>query len=157
MFDAMIASPLKKFFDKHVHFRRTVSVEEQRAQKYDRFLRGRQIAFLVHEHFGQHDAAQGPSDLFSFQVQNDDVQDFDVRWDQALLSTSETPTEMVLEGIYKSKLQDSVQLQTVLALYDHETVRNSGQPSYSNLKFSCKTPYLSSDQISKPPSPERDR
>ena len=120
-------------------------------------LTGETNCLLVHEHFGQHDAAQGPSDLFSIQVQNDDVQDFDVRWDQALLSTSETPTEMVLEGLYKSKLQESVQLETVLALYDHETVRNSGQPSYSNLKFSCKTPYLSSDQISKPPSPERDR
>ena len=41
--------------------------------------------------------------------------DFDVRWDQALLSATETPSEMVLEGLYKSKLQDSVQLQNVLA------------------------------------------
>ena len=29
---------------------------------------------------------------------------------------SEMPTEMVLEGFFKSELQDSVQLQTVLAL-----------------------------------------
>ena len=43
---------------------------------------------------------------------------------------------MVLEGLYKSKLQDSVQLQTVLALYDQETVRNNGQASYSRLKTS---------------------
>ena len=31
----------------------------------------------------------------------------------ALSSASETPTEMVLEDLYKSKLQDSVQLQTI--------------------------------------------
>ena len=29
------------------------------------------------------------------------------------------PQKIVLEGLYRSKLQDSVQLQTVLALYDH--------------------------------------
>ena len=43
---------------------------------------------------------------------------FDVRWDQALLSASEMPSDVILEGLYKSKLQDPVQLQTVLALYD---------------------------------------
>ena len=43
--------------------------------------------------------------------------------DQALLAASEIPTEMVLEGSYKSKLQDSVQLQTVLALYEEKNIR----------------------------------
>ena len=71
-------------------------------------------------------------------VQNDNVQDFDVRWDHGLLSVNETPTEMVLEGLYESKLQDSVQLQTVWALYDQETVRNGGQTSYSSLKSSVR-------------------
>ena len=45
---------------------------------------------------------------------------------------------MILEGLYKSKLLDSVQLQTVLAVYDQETVRNNGQTSYSRLKTSAK-------------------
>ena len=45
---------------------------------------------------------------------------------------------MILEGFYKSKLQDSVQLQTVLALYDPETVRNNGQTSFSRLKTSAR-------------------
>ena len=40
---AMIASALKRLLDKHVHFRKSVSVEEQRAQKSDRSFRGRQI------------------------------------------------------------------------------------------------------------------
>ena len=64
--------------------------------------------------------------------------DFDVRWDQALLSASEIPTDMVLVGFFKSKLQDSVQLQTVLALYEPETTRNNGQPSCSRLKPSAR-------------------
>ena len=53
MLDAMIASALIKIIS-NPHFRRRVSVEEQRAQKYDRFfiLRGRQIAYMIYEHFG---------------------------------------------------------------------------------------------------------
>ena len=141
MLDAMVASAVKKLLDKHVHFRRSASVGEQRAQKYDRFLRGRQIAYLIYEHFratGAYEAVQGLSDLFFKRLQNNDVQDFDVRWDQALLSASETLTEMVLEGSYKSTLQDSVQLQSVLALYDQETIRNNWQPSYSRLKTAVR-------------------
>ena len=42
------------------------------------------------------------------------------------LSANETLTDTSLQGLYKSKLQDSFQLQTVLALYDQETVRNGG-------------------------------
>ena len=44
MLDAMIASALKKLLNTQIHFRKRVSVEEQRAQKHHRFLRGRQIA-----------------------------------------------------------------------------------------------------------------
>ena len=72
------------------------------------------------------------------ELQNDDVQDFDVRRDQALLSVSEMPSNVVLEGLYKSESQNSAQLQTVLALYDQETARNNGQPSYPRSKTSVK-------------------
>ena len=40
LFDAMIASALKKLLNTQSNFRKRVSVEGQRAQKYDRFLRG---------------------------------------------------------------------------------------------------------------------
>ena len=76
--------------------------------------------------------------FFRERLQSDDVQDFDVRWSQALLSASHMPSDVILEGLYKSKLQDSVQLQTVLALYDQETVRNNGQTMCLRLKTSVK-------------------
>ena len=76
--------------------------------------------------------------MFTFSLQNDDVQDFDVRWDQALLAATDMLADVILEGSSKSKLQDSVQLQTVLALYDQETVRNNGETSYLRLKTSVK-------------------
>ena len=58
--------------------------------------------------------------LFNVRLLNDDVQDFDTRWDQALLSASKVPTEMVLGGLYKSLLQDSVQLQTTVAMNEQK-------------------------------------
>ena len=104
MLDAMTASALKKLLT-DVHYLTRVSVEEQRAQKDDRFLRGRPIASMIHEHFRAtwfYEAVQGLSDLFNIRLQNDDVQDFDVWWDHALLSATEIPTDVILEGLYKS-------------------------------------------------------
>ena len=59
MLDAKIALALNKLLTS-VHFGIRVSVEEQRAQKDDRFLRGRQIAYMIYEHF----RATRASDLF---------------------------------------------------------------------------------------------
>ena len=63
---------------------------------------------MIYEYFRAtraDEVVQGLSDLFNIRLQNDDVQEFDTRWDQALLAASELPTEMVLEGLFKSKLQ----------------------------------------------------
>ena len=110
MLDAMIASALKRLLDKHIHFRKRVSVDEQRAQQYDLFLRGKHFRAT-----GAYEAVQGLSDLFTTSLQKNDVQDFDVRWDHVLLSASDMPSDVILDGLYKSKLQDSFQLQTVVA------------------------------------------
>ena len=48
--DARIASALNKIIH-NSHFKRRISLEEQKAQKQDRFLRGRQIAYLIYEYF----------------------------------------------------------------------------------------------------------
>ena len=43
-------------------------MEEQKAQKQDRFLRGRHIAYLIYEYFrvtGTHDSVENYTDLFT--------------------------------------------------------------------------------------------
>ena len=50
MSDARIASALNKIVQ-NSHFKKKVSLEEQKAQKEDRFLRGRQIAFMIYGYF----------------------------------------------------------------------------------------------------------
>ena len=53
-------------------------MEEQKSQVQDRFLRGRQIAYMIYEHFqaiGAHEAALVLTDLFTVSSQGDDIQD----------------------------------------------------------------------------------
>ena len=48
--DARIASALKKFIQNQ-SFTKKVHLEEQQAQKEDRFFRGRQIAYMIYAYF----------------------------------------------------------------------------------------------------------
>ena len=68
------------------YFKKRVNVEEGKAHMQDRFLRGRQIAFMIYEYFrvtGAHQAVLDYTDLFSISFHDNDIQDFDTRWDQA--------------------------------------------------------------------------
>ena len=86
--DARIASALNKIIH-NSHFKRRISLEEQKARKQDRFLRGRQIAYLIYDYFrvtGSHDSVENYTDLFTIILRNDDIQEFDSKWDGILLS-----------------------------------------------------------------------
>ena len=83
--DARIASALNRIIH-NSHFKRRVSLEEQKAQKEDRF-RGRQIAYLIHDYFrvtGANDSVENYADLFTIGLRNDDIQEFDSKWDGIL-------------------------------------------------------------------------
>ena len=121
--DARIASVLNKIIH-NSHFKRKISLEEQNAQKEDRFLRGRQIAYLIYEQFrvtGTHDSVENYTDLFTIVLRNDDIQEFDSKWDGILLSMTKIPHDDILEGLYKLRIRESEKLKTVLELYDLET------------------------------------
>ena len=49
MLDARTAFALNKIIQ-NSHFKKKVSREEQKAQKDDRFLRGRQISYLIYDY-----------------------------------------------------------------------------------------------------------
>ena len=74
--DARIASALNKVIQ-NSQFKKRISLEEQKAQKEDRFLRGRQIAYLIYDHFrvtGTPDSVENYTDLFTISPRNDDIQ-----------------------------------------------------------------------------------
>ena len=139
MLDARIASVLNKIIQ-NSHFKK-VSLEEQKAQKEDRFLRGRQIAYMIYDNFqvtGAHQTVLDYADLFSITLRDDDVQDFDTRWDEILLSMTKIPPDDILESLYQLRIPESDQLTTVLDLFDMEIHQKISMPNYQKLKTMVK-------------------
>ena len=74
MLDAGNASALNKIIQ-NFYLKKKVSLEEQKHQKEDRFLRRRPITFMIHDNFrvtGARDAVLVCADLFSITLRNDD-------------------------------------------------------------------------------------
>ena len=71
--DARIASALFKIIH-NSHFNRKISLEEQKAQKQDRFLQGGQIAYLIYEQIrvtGPDGSVENCTNLFTVALRND--------------------------------------------------------------------------------------
>ena len=81
MLNGRIASAVNKIIQ-NSYFKKEVS-----PQKEDRFLRGRQIAFMTYHYFrftGAHDTVLDYADLFTITLRNDDFQEFDTILDEIL-------------------------------------------------------------------------
>ena len=118
--DARIASALNRIIH-NSHFKRRISLQEEKSQKQDRFLRGRQIAYLIYEYFrvtGAHDSVENYADLLVFEMM---ILRISIsKWDGILLSMTKIPPVDILEGLYKLRIRESEKLKTVLELYDLE-------------------------------------
>ena len=113
--DARIASALNRIIH-NTRFKRKVSLEERKAQKEDRFLRGRQFAYLIYEYFrviGANDSVENNADLCTIILRNDDIQEFGSKWDGILLSITKIPSDDILEGLCKLRIRESEKLKTV--------------------------------------------
>ena len=73
--DARNASALNKIIH-NSHSKEESVWRNKKAQKEDRFLRGRQIAYLIYDQFrvtGTHDSVENHTDLFTIVLRNDDI------------------------------------------------------------------------------------
>ena len=102
---------------------------------------------MIHDYFrvtGAHDTVLDHAVLFSVTLRDDNVQEFDTRWDEVLLSMSKMPSDDVLESLYKLRIRESEQLKKkVLELYEMEIHRKISMPSYQTLKTMVKKKYRS--------------
>ena len=91
--DAKIAPALNRIIH-NTRFKKKVSLEERKAQKEDRFLRGRQIAYLTYEYFrvtGANDSVENYADLFTVVLRNGDIEEFDSKLEEIPLSMTKNP------------------------------------------------------------------
>ena len=103
MLDAKIASAVNNIIQ-NSQFKKKVSLEEQKAQKEDRFLRERQIAFMIYDYFrvtGAHDTVFSSMLIYSlflfmmimFKKSTQDWMKF------CYLSMSKTPSDDIFESV----------------------------------------------------------
>ena len=96
---------------------------------------------MIYDHFrvtGSHDSVENYTDLFTIVLRNDDIQEFDSKWDGILLSMTKIPHDDILEGLYKLRIRESEKLKTILELYDLETHQKKLGPDYHRLKTMVK-------------------
>ena len=99
---------------------------------------------MIYDYFrvtGSHDSVENYADLFTISLRNDDIQEFDSKWDGILLSMTKIPPDDILEGLYKLRIRESDKLKTVLELYDLETHQMKLGPDYHRLKTMVKKKY----------------
>ena len=138
--DAKIASVLNRIIH-NTQFKRKVSLEEQKALKEDRFLRGRQIAYLIYEYLrvtGANDSVENYADLITLALRNDDIQEFDSRWDGILLTMTKIPPDDILDGLYNLRIRESEKLKTVLEVCNMEIHQKKAGPDYHRLETMVK-------------------
>ena len=112
-----------------------------KAQKEGSFLRGRQIAYLIYEYIrvtGANDPVENYADRFTVVLRNDDIQEFDSKWDGILLSMTQIASDEILEGLYKLRIRESEKLKTALELYNMEIHQKKAGPDSSRLKTMVK-------------------
>ena len=90
---------------------------------------------------GIHDSVENYADLFTISLQNDDIQEFNSKWDGILLSMTKIPPDDILEGLYKLRIRESEKLKTVLEVYDMEIHQKILTPCVKESKitnFDCE-------------------
>ena len=59
---------------------------------------------MIYDYFrvtGAHDTVLDCADVFTITLRDDDVQEFDTRWDEILVCMTKIPPDDVLESLYK--------------------------------------------------------
>ena len=96
---------------------------------------------MIYDYFrdtGAHDTVLDYADFFSITLRDDNVQEFDARWDEMLLSMTKILSDDILESLYKLRIRGSVQFKTVLELYDMGIHQKILMPNYQRLQTMVK-------------------
>ena len=96
---------------------------------------------MIYDYFratGAHDTVLDYAELVSVALHDDNIQEFDTRCYEVLLSASKIPSDDILESLFKLRIRESAQLKTVLELYDVQIHQKISMPKYQKLKTMVK-------------------
>ena len=94
---------------------------------------------------GQPQGAESPkrgvlhcADLFSITLRNDNVQEFDTRWDEILLCMTKIPSDDIVENLHQLRKRESEKLKTAFELCDMEIHQKISMLECQKLKTMVK-------------------
>ena len=96
---------------------------------------------MIYEYFrvtGSNDSVENYADVFTIVLRNNDIQEFDSKWDGISLSMTKIPSCDILEGLCKLRIRESDKLKTVLELYDMQIHQKKAELDYHRLKTMVK-------------------
>ena len=92
---------------------------------------------MIYDYFrvtGAHDTVLDYADLFSINFRNDNVQEFDTRWDEIQKSMTKIPSDDTLESLYKLRMRFSPEdIDTRLS-----EIENDGEKKHSSESSTAK-------------------
>jgi len=95
-------------------FARKVDTFKETEATAGRIVRGRQVLFMLHDHFStniKHGATYALQDLFSVQLRGENLKSFISNWDQVLAGIVQTPAESVLETLFYKQVKSCKAIQ----------------------------------------------
>ena len=96
---------------------------------------------MIYDYFwvtGVNDSVLDYADLICIVLRTDNIQEFDTRWDEFLLSVEQFPPDDIVESLYKLRIREFKKLKTVLELYNLEIHQKRSKPDYHRLKTIVK-------------------
>ena len=107
---------------------------------------------MINDYFrvnGAHDTVVDYADLFTFTLRDDNVQEFDTRCDEVLLSLSKIPSDDILESLYKLRIPESEQLKKSLRIVRDGDASKDIDAQLSNNEDDGEKKYRSETPIAK--------
>ena len=132
---AKLAKDIEKIFSGE--FKRKVNVKEIEVSKEGRMMTGRQLVWMMYQHFQMSDVDSAMQDWDEFihvELKGDNLPQFWHDWETACLNVRDIPDERFLETLYRKQLMKSESFKQTLALYNQDIAQGRSTRDYNQLK-----------------------
>jgi hypothetical protein len=115
---------------------RQINVVEERLALQMKMIKGRQIAWMIFEHFRiteTEGAILEFEDLIAIELRGDNIKQFLNDWESCLINLKAVPPPEILESLFRKQLERSDCLKNVMSLYNLDITHNGKERSYERL------------------------
>ena len=131
---AKVAAGLSDIFQGDLE--RQVAVIEARLEQEGKLLNGRQMAWLMYNHFRIHKVDKGIAEFEDFlylELKGDNLAKFWHEWEMLYLAAEKLPEPEVLLSFFRRQLEKSKQLEGPLDLLRQDFIYKGVEPTYDQL------------------------